>query len=447
MAILSIFNAFSQDIAGEWNGAINVMGQELPVVFHIEKSADGFTSSMDSPKQKAFGIVMAETIFANDSLFIKSGLGFSYKGFLTAGKGFSGEFTQNGRMFPLMLGREKIQVSPPNRPQKPQKPYPYLSEDVFFKNEKAEITLAGTLTLPKEKGKFPAVILISGSGPQNRNEELLDHKPFLVLSDYFTRNGIAVLRYDDRGTSESEGNFSTATSADFATDVEAALNYLRTRKEINKDQIGLISHSEGGMIAPMVASKSDKVAFLVLLAGTGIPGDKLLLLQNELIGKAYGMNKAQLEAAKNINRNMYQIVTTSTHVDSLKTKLARFIKINSPSVSETQLQMQVDQISSPWMQFFLKYDPSSTLQKIDVPVLAINGENDLQVPAEVNLNAIETALKKGGNKNVTTKILPGLNHLFQESETGLPAEYGKIEQTFSLVAMELILNWIKTQVN
>lgn len=449
LAMLSICNGFSQDITGEWNGAINVMGQTLPLVFHIEQTENGYSSTMDSPKQKAFGIKMTSTIFRNDSLFIQSNLGFSYAGSFTGKHAFDGEFNQNGRTFPLLLSREKIQLAAPKRPQNPEKPYPYISEQIYFKNEKAGITLAGTLTLPEKEGKFPAVVLISGSGPQNRNGEILGHKPFLVLSDYLTRNGIAVLRYDDRGINKSGGKFLNSTSADFATDTKAAVNYLLTRKEIDQHKIGLIGHSEGGMIAPMVAVKSDNIAFLVLLAAPGIPMDELMLSQAYLIGKASGMTKTQLDRARKINKTIYQMLINSTDIDSLKTALTTYLKTNAPEMSEKQLQAQLISLTRnlPWRQYLLQYDPRTALRKVDVPVLALTGENDLQVAPKANLEAIEKALKKGGNQQITTKVLPGLNHLFQESKTGSPSEYGKIEQTFSPKAMRIILDWIKNQVN
>ncbi len=316
--------------------------------------------------------------------------------------------------------------------------------------------LAGTLTLPEKDGNFPAVILISGSGPQNRDEELMGHKPFLVLADHLTKKGIAVLRFDDRGTAESTGDFKTATSLDFAGDVESALKYLQTRKEINKNQIGLIGHSEGGIIAPMVAAESNDISFIVLLAGTGIRGDQLLLLQQELIGKASGASDTDLQKAKVINKGAFDIILKSNNIESLETELTNYIKqalIDNPESEkpagmsdDDYVKLQVNQLTSPWMIYFIKYDPAPILEKVNCPVLAINGEKDLQVPAKVNLEAIENALEEGGNKNVTTKVLPNLNHLFQECETGSPGEYATIEQTFSPIALAEISNWILNQV-
>ena len=341
------------------------------------------------------------------------------------------------------------------RPQEPIKPYPYYSQDITFENNKAGISLAGTLSLPSKEGVFPVVILISGSGPQNRDEELLGHKPFLVLSDFLTRNGIAVLRYDDRGTALSKGDFKTATSADFATDVESAIAYLKTRKEINTKNIGLIGHSEGGLIAPMVASKSKDVAFIVLLAGTGIQGDRLLLLQQKLIGKASGISDDDLQKSKLTNRKVFDIVNKSSNLEKLNLDLTNYIKqtlkdnLNTGKpvgMSDDEfVNLQVKQIANPWMQYFIKYNPAPTLEMVKCPVLAINGEKDLQVPPKENLEAIKSALSKGGNKKVTTKVLPNLNHLFQECKTGSPDEYATIEQTFSPTALSEILKWLQMQ--
>jgi hypothetical protein len=343
----------------------------------------------------------------------------------------------------------------PKRPQEPVKPYPYHTEDITFQNAKTNISLAGTLTLPKKDGVFPVVVLITGSGPQNRDEELLGHKSFLVISDYLTKNGIAVLRYDDRGVGESKGNFETATSADFATDVESAVAYLKTRKEINKKKIGLMGHSEGGLIAPMVAAKSSDVNFIVLLAGTGIQGDKLLLLQQELIARASGISEAKIAETASINSKLFELVNKSTDNQKLKTDLTNLIYENAKDIKaneipngmskEDYISMQVNSILSPWMEYFIKYNPAPALEKVKCAVLAVNGEKDLQVPPKENLSAIENALKKGGNTHVTIREFPNLNHLFQECKSGSPNEYAVIEQTFSPIVLDEITKWIQNQ--
>lgn len=445
---------FGQEIAGQWNGILKVPGAQLRLVFNIQKTANSISATMDSPDQGAKGIPVSTSSFENSALKITvANLKIEYEGTLGKDNIILGNFKQAGQSFPMNLSKDKVEKKALIRPQEPTKPYSYYSEDIIFENKKAGITLAGTLTLPKKDGVFPAVILISGSGPQNRNEELLGHKPFLVLSDYLTKNGIAVLRYDDRGVAASKGNFKTATSLDFSTDVEAGIEYLKTRKEINKSKIGLIGHSEGGIIAPMVASKSKDVAFIVLLAGTGIQGDQLLLLQQQLIGKVSGMSDEELQKNKLSNSKIYDIANKSTSTEQLQTNLTNYIKQNPNTekpagmTDEEFLKLQVQQIATPWMHYFIKYNPAPTLEKVKCPVLALNGEKDLQVPPKENLTAIKEALSKGGNKNVTAIELPNLNHLFQECKTGSPQEYATIEQTFSPAALTEILEWIQTQTN
>ena len=447
----------AQDISGKWNGILEVQGIQLRLVFNISQTEKGYSSTMDSPDQGAKGIPVTLTNYENQTLKLKvSNAGIQFEGTLNKENVFIGTFKQGGQSFPFNLTKEKVESEKMIRPQEPTKPYPYHSEDVKFENTRDKIVLAGTLTLPEKKGIFPAVILISGSGPQNRDEEVFGHKPFLVLSDYLTKNGIAVLRFDDRGTAESTGDFATATSLDFETDVESAIKYLQTRKEINKNKIGLIGHSEGGIIAPIVAAESKDINFIVLLAGTGIRGDKLLLLQQELVGRASGLSDTDLQKAKVINEGAFDIILKSDNIKSLETELTNYLKKalkDTPESGKPEgmseedfIKLQVNQLISPWMYYFIKYDPALILEKVNCPLLAINGEKDLQVPAAVNLDAIKKALEKGGNKNVTTKELSNLNHLFQECETGSPSEYATIEQTFSPIALVEILNWILKQV-
>ena len=457
LIILTALASYGQDITGQWNGVLKVQGIQLRVVFHIDELENVYSSTMDSPDQGAKGIPVTSTSFENSILKLTvSNAGIEYEGVYGNDNIVVGNFKQAGQTFPMNLSKEIVEKEKIIRPQEPTKPYSYYSEDVTFENKKAGITLAGTLTLPSKSGLFPVVVLISGSGPQNRDEELLGHKPFLILSDFLTKNGIAVLRFDDRGTAFSNGDFKTATSLDFSTDVEAGVQYLKTRIEINKNKIGLIGHSEGGIIAPMVASRSNDISFIVLLAGTGIPGDQLLLLQQKLIGKSLGISDADLLKNEITNKKAFEIVNKSTNSEQLKSDLSNYIKQtlkDNPNAGKPEgmseedfVQLQINQITSPWIQYFIKYDPAPTLEKVKCPVLAINGEKDLQVPPKENLEAIKKALEKGGNKKATTKELPKLNHLFQECETGSPNEYAVIEQTFSPIALTEILNWISKQV-
>lgn len=447
---------FAQEITGTWNGILKVQGMQLRVNFNIESTGIGYHSTMDSPDQNALGIPVDSTFFENNMITIKiPNMGILYSGNLV-GDSIVGTFSQIGQSFPMNLSKKKVEKEKINRPQEPQGKQSYYQEEIKFKNSKANIQLAGTLTMPKREGKFPAVVLISGSGPQNRNEEVFGHKPFLVLADFLTKQGIAVLRYDDRGIGESEGDFKMATSFDFATDVEAAVTYLQNKAEIDVQNIGLIGHSEGGLIAPIVATETSNISFIILLSGPGIRGAELLLLQSELIGKASGIDNNEIEIGKKFNKRIYDLVLQSENIEQFRLDLKPHIKEltkDHPEIQEkTNLsvddfhKMVFNQIASPWMYNFLRYDPTPVLTKVSCPVLAINGEKDLQVPAEINLKGIEKALKNGGNNKVTTQIFPKLNHMFQHCEKGIPAEYGDIEETISPEVLKYISDWIKIQV-
>ncbi len=457
LTFVIVFTSVAQDITGQWNGLLEIPGNPLRLVLHIVESDTGYTSTLDSPDQGALGIPVNFTSFEDSKLdIVITAFGLVYTADLK-GEKLEGTFTQGGFSLPLELSREAIEKPKVNRPQEPKEPYSYYSEEVNFSNTSAEIVLAGTLTLPKATGTYPVVIMITGSGPQNRNEELAGHKPFLVISDYLTKNGIGVLRYDDRGAGESTGDFTTATSVDFASDVQSAIAYLKTRKEVDKHNIGLIGHSEGGIIAPMVAVQSKDVKFIVLMAGTGIPGSELLSIQGRLIAKAMGKSDVEIEKSAEIRDKMISMAVASENIQTLKDDLNTYLVAETqkeessacvPEGVDTEqlIKAQIDFMATPWMVYLLRHDPANVLEKVNCPVLAINGDKDLQVPAKENLEAIAKALKKGGNKNVTLKMLPGLNHLFQESETGSPTEYAAIEQTFSPMALKEISNWILQQV-
>lgn len=342
----------------------------------------------------------------------------------------------------------------PNRPQTPEAPFDYNIEDVSFTNAKDTVVLAGTFTFPKTGKNFTSVILISGSGPQNRNSEILDHKSFWVLADYLTNNGIAVLRYDDRGVGESTGNFSKATTVDFARDVEAAMAYLKSRKEINPRKMGLIGHSEGGIIAPMVASKNKDVAFVVSMAGVMIPGSDLLLLQKELQLNSMGSSKDYIAKELDFDKGIMKVVTTS-EMDSLPVNLEKYttqyFKDHPKFASEHGLTEEyyksliVSTYSNHWLSNFIKYNPMSSLENLRVPMLALNGELDLQVPIKENFEVLETIQKNDPSKDITLKSYPNLNHLFQECKTGSTMEYSQIEQTLSPEILRDITEWIKKQ--
>lgn len=341
-----------------------------------------------------------------------------------------------------------------NRPQEPKAPFNYTSEDVFFINYQADsIKLAGTLALPKNKKNPVVVILISGSGPQNRNSEVkqFKHSPFLVLSDYLTNNGIAVLRFDDRGIAESEGNFNTATSFDFASDVEAAIAYLKTRNDIDTSKIGLIGHSEGGLIAPIVASRNNDVAFVVSLAGTGVNGAIVLESQSRKAGELAGISKLQLDENEKLTNLIYGIIQSNTDEEVIKSKITKSLndfKVNNPAspiaphISDAMIEQQLGILKSEWIINFIRIEPKDYLEKTTCPVLALNGSKDFQVLPKINLKGIKNALEIAGNSDVTIKELEGLNHLFQTAKTGSMQEYSIIEETFSPMALEITRDWI-----
>ena len=340
-----------------------------------------------------------------------------------------------------------------NRPQTPTEPYPYLSEPFQFDNKDAKITLHGTLTTPKGKGPFPAAILISGSGPTDRDETILDHKIFLVIADYLTRQGIAVLRYDDRGVGQSEGNHYNATSMDLADDTNAAFLALTQHSKIDANQIGLVGHSEGGMIAPIVASRNPAVAYTVLLAGPGVPIDELMAEQNRQVYKSQGLPNDELERNEIFNKSLYNIFDNEKPAAELYDTLLPFIHryyesipseyqaLFSPS-KEVFYMAIVGGLSSPWFRYFLQFDPVPYLEKTTCPILAVNGSKDIQVISSQNLGGIEETLTRMGHKNFTIREYPNLNHLFQHCETCTVQEYAELEESFSEEVLNDVSKWI-----
>lgn len=413
------------DIDGAWLGSLDLGAAKLRLVFHIANTADGLTATVDSPDQNANGMPVTSITLdgATLTLAMKT-LGATFSGQISADRtAIEGTFTQGGRSFPVTLKPLKDQASlHRNRPQNPVKPYPYREEDVTYENKAGGLRLAATLTIPQGKGPFPAVVLITGSGPQDRDETILDHRPFLVLADYLTRHGIAVLRADDRGTAKSGGNFATATTSDFATDAEAGLAYLKARTEADPKKLGLIGHSEGGLIAPMIAARNPDVAFIVMLAGTGVRGDELLVAQVAAIAESRGSSHEAIDSAAKQESEVIKLVLS-----------------NAP---DGDLPAAARPMRSPWFREFLTYDPAPALRKVKCPVLALNGSKDTQVPPAQNLPAIRKALEEGGNKSFETVELPGLNHLFQTAKTGSPLEYGDIGETLAPAVLRKVGEWL-----
>jgi pimeloyl-ACP methyl ester carboxylesterase len=335
------------------------------------------------------------------------------------------------------------------RPQEPKPPYSYNEEAVKYSNSNAGISLAATLTLPRSEGPHPVVLLIAGSGPNDRNEAVFGHKPFLVLADHLTKQGIAVLRFDKRGCDESTGNYDTATSRDFADDVLAGIDYLKTRKEIDARWIGLIGHSEGGIIAPMVAVQSKDVAFIVLMAGTGVNGEEILYAQGALVARSMGASVEAIAHQEDVQRQILAIIKKepdSVVAEKLlrevfATKHGAFPSLQQIAQTDA-IEAQIKRLNTNWFRYFLTYEPATSLKRVKVPVLVLNGELDLQVPPNQNLPAIEKALKEAGNKDYSVVEFPKLNHLFQNCETGSIAEYQTIEETIAPIALNAMSDWI-----
>lgn len=450
MPFLFLANSLlSQHIIGSWKGALTVQGMQLPLVLHINQNGDSLHSTMDSPLQGAKGIpVDATTFLGNELKFEIKKLTVVYSGQLK-GDSISGTFTQSGMNFPLTFKRSAGNTSDDlKRPQTPKPPFNYNIEEISFVNASEGNTLAGTLTTPKNKKQFPVVVMITGSGLQDRDETLFEHKPFWVIADHFTNNGIGVLRLDDRGIGGSSKGKDGTTSADFATDINAAVEWLKQRGYKN---IGLVGHSEGGMIAPMVAVKNKDVNFIVSMAGPGIAIDKLMALQVYAVGKSGGESETALESNVAASQKIYDFIKNYKGNDlenELKKEIAAQINMlpvaeqPAANLKEQIINQQAKASASPWFQYFIKFNPDVYLSKLKIPVLAINGSKDVQVIAKENLAGWQSSLQKAGNKNFEIAELQGLNHLFQEAKTGAVAEYAEIEQTISPKALEVMTNWI-----
>ncbi len=446
-----------------WAGAITLPGG-ITLDFSVDLVKD--SGKISIPAQGAKDIPLSDVSTADNQLkFVIKTPGLPETAWARFelkvaedGTSAEGVLRQSGGEFPVKVKKLAPGETPKghNRPQEPKAPFPYESEDVTFENKGAGITLAGTLVRPSTPGPHPAVVMITGSGPQDRDESLLGHRPFFVIADHLVRHGIAVLRFDDRGIARSKGSFMEATSDDFATDALAGVEYLKTRPEIDHTHIGLMGHSEGGIVAPIAAAGSKDVAFIVLLAGTGVPGSDVIVLQGKLINIAMGKPEADAEKEAQRSAGIMKMIVegkSNEEVSAAVRKLAVEDLKASPEgakLSEEELNkkaeqvaaQQTAQIGSKWFRRFLALDPRDYLKKVTCPVLAINGSKDLQVPPSQNLGEIEKALKAGGNKDVTATELPGLNHLFQHTQTGSPSEYANIEETFAPEALDVVTAWI-----
>jgi len=468
-AVLTLFNPIQAstfpngEIEGIWQGTLRFSGIELRIIFTISRSPDNtLTATYDVPEQNATDVPVDEITFNNREVRLEIiPIDGVFKGKLSEdGVKIDGNWTQSDMTLPLVLERTQTKLEI-KRPQEPKEPFPYRIEEVVFKNIDAGITLAGTLTLPPSEGTFPAVLLLSGSGAQDRDEAVFGHRPFFVLADYLTRRGIAVLRVDDRGVGGSTGNFDKATAMDYASDAMACVTYIKSRKEINHELIGLVGHSEGGMIAPMVAVQSPDIAFIVLIASPGMAIKKMEYSEQARTLKENGASDDLIARNRAVQESLFAVINQETDSKVVKDEftsiITEFFKGLSKEerkitgISEENLKAhihdQFQKLHSPWFRFYLHYDPGTVLKKVTCPVLAVNGEKDIQVTPKENLKAITRALKAGGNKNYTVKELPNLNHLLQTAETGNISEYGKIEETMSPTALQIIGDWILEQIH
>ena len=442
-------------LAGHFEGAILILGTELAIQVEFQAGDQGLAATIDIPQQGAAGLALANVRFDPPTVHFElpAGPGVAIFDGELRGEEIAGKFLQAGMAGEFRLARRAASALPQAAPE----PLPYREEEVTFVT--ADGTFAGTLTLPPGPGRHPAVVLLTGSGAQNRDEELFGFKPFRLIADHLTRNGITVLRYDDRGIGGTTASAAQATSAEFASDALAAVAYLKARPEIDAQRVGLLGHSEGGLVGPLAATRSRDVALLVLISGPGVPGEQILLEQAAAIGRAQGANAADLEREAGFQRRAFAAVrsgsdpvTIRAEVSSLaREQLARLPEEQrqaiggSDQVVETAIEAQVRMLQSPWFRFFLDYDPAPTLEKVRCPVLALFGEKDLQVPAETNRKAVAEALARGGNADVTTMILPGANHLFQAAALGTPNEYAALKKEFVPGFLETISRWIRSR--
>lgn len=438
--------AHGQDFNGSWSGVVNVGPQSLTIVFNIQQTGDGVDITWDSPDQGAFGLPATATISGNELNVDIPASRASYKGTLE-GETLKGTFTQMDYGFTLNMTRtgEVQNTRPQEAAIEGDTNKPYRNEDVTFTND--GIIFSGTLSLPSKGSHFPAVVLVAGSGPLDRDEEVFGHKPFLLLADALSRNGFAVLRYDERGVGATIGGDPAAPSEPLATDAMAALRYLKTRPEVDATQVGFVGHSEGGLIAVMNAAKHpDEVAYIVSLAGPGVPGKELGVAQTQLGFKAAGLEFG--EDMMKLNEELYTIISTEKDSVTMCNKLANYFheQEGNPAL-ELYLkgvtpEQYIQLYALPMVRCVFQYDPAENLKRVKCPMLAINGTLDCQVACENNLDAIKRLVP-----HATVKAYEGLNHFFQTcTEWKGSANYGAIKETMSPEVLMDIVNWLQLTV-
>ncbi|MDE0957212.1 MAG: alpha/beta fold hydrolase [Planctomycetota bacterium] len=439
-------------LSGSWEGVLPVGTVQLRIHLHLERTEDNsFSGFMVSPDQSPTRLSVTRVDFLQDRR-VRICVGEASVRFEMdlsgSGDELQGSFLQGRSKFDMSLTRVE-QLRELRRPQQPKPPFPYRSEDVTYVNPAAGITFAGTLTIPQGQGPFPCALLITGSGSQDRDEMIFEHRPFLIIADHLTRKGIAVLRVDDRGVGKSTSGIEPgkATTEDFVGDVLSGFKYLKEHPEIDGSKIGLIGHSEGGVIAPLAAVKNPEIAFIVLMAGTGIRGDLLLVKQNELISRASGVEQQVIDRGLKLSRQLFAVLREDDiSKEVTRSKIEELVR-KSPDLpggeaGDGEVARVIAELEIPWIRWFVRHDPAPILEKVRCPVLAINGSLDLQVPCKDNLAAIESALKRGRNPDYEVVEFPDLNHLFQHCKTGLPSEYGEIEESFSVEVLEKMTQWV-----
>jgi hypothetical protein len=472
--VFLFFTSGAQNITGTWKGTLDVQGNQIPVIFHIKKdSSDRWKAAFDSPSQHAFDLPCSDVILKDDSvILVMAIINAKYAGLLNTDKSqIAGSWFQGAGSLPLTIRKtsDTATVKEQKRPQTPKPPFPYHSEDVTYTTADQSIQFGGTLTYPKtdslnglaEARSYPAVILITGSGQQDRDETLFDHKPFAVIADYLTRHGFAVLRVDDRGIGKTTGIFSDATSIDFAKDVETSLDFLKKQPMVNKNKMGLIGHSEGGLIAPIVADEKREIKFIILLAGPGIPIIDLMQQQMEAVSKSNGETVAKARANGQLMRIVWDEAAknedSATTIQHIRMKIESWFKTldtatlaKFKSQDTTSINRQIIQamtaLNSKWYKYFISFNPQPYLEKLDCKVLALNGSKDVQVIAATNLKGIKESLQKSKSPEFDVIEIPGLNHLFQTCNSCNPAEYINLEESFSPMALEIMGDWLKKNI-
>lgn len=447
----------AQDIKGSWKGDLKVMGQSIPLIVHFEDRDGEWSGKMDSPEQSAMGIPM-EKIITNELKvsFEMSMLNASYEGVLTNDE-INGNFSQGGMKLPLDFTRvnpdEIKKKEIPKRPQTPKEPFDYDIQEVSFGNKIDNITLKGTLTKPSGEGKFPAVVLITGSGPNTRDHEILGHKPFWVMADYLSENGVVVLRYDERGVGESNGDFSLANIEDLKNDVVSGIEFLKNHPSVDLSKIGVIGHSEGGLITWMLGSERHDLSFLISLAGPVVPIKDMMTKQTEELVKVAGAPELLVKSETNKNRKIYQAVIDSKSDEEWKAALkpifeASLKELNIPESQWPNAIISAQEVYesqlTPSMIYFLKMNPEDYIKEIDIPVFAGFGTKDLQVVASQNGNRL-IELFEGKSDLLTLKVYNNLNHLFQTAKTGSTKEYGSIEESINEEVLDDMLRFIRDQ--